>query len=81
MAWRCVRCDKKIFAPRRDNCSYALEWTFTSGLLSTEVRRLSSISDNAVISHLTCEGGSAEFGNKLRYVLKIPDNIIHPLLD
>jgi hypothetical protein len=84
MAWTCQRCLKNIFAPRRNSRNYAMEFKYirSKGELSYELRELTELKDNAVVTHLTCDLPEVEgYQGRVREILKMPTNSVHPLLD
>ena len=83
MAWVCVRCQKRIFEPRKDAIKFAFMWKYIKkhGELFVDLKNLNSIKDKAVITHLECPGTEKPgFKDRMREELKMPSNVDHPLL-
>lgn len=83
MAWVCVRCQKRIFEPRRDAIRFAFQWKYIKkhGELVVDLKNLKEIRPRAVITHLECpKGEEPGFKDRMREVLKMPRGAEHPLL-
>ena len=83
MAWRCVRCEKNIFAPRDDAFSFAMRWTFSRKYkdVNVDIVNLHDMPDNAVVTHLTCKSPETDgFPSRIRKSLQMPKDAIHPML-
>jgi hypothetical protein len=84
MAWRCCKCDKNVFAPRKNSLTFVLEWKYVKKLnqLTADVRMTSQLKDSSVITHLTCDGENDPelFKQRMRAALKVPNDAEHPLL-
>lgn len=84
MAWNCVKCNKKIFKPRRNAVTFVMSWKFnkTQSDLTCEVKNLKDVSDESCISHVVCEGDSEKnFSERVRLFFGIPKKSSHPLID
>lgn len=85
MAWVCVRCSRKIYAPRIDviRPKFGIRWKYVKkrNELTCDVKNLESVKEGHVITHLHCiDGEIPGFKGRMREVLGIPENRDHPLL-
>jgi len=83
MAWMCLRCNKRIFAPREHSISFVIEWKYkkTKKILSADIKNLKVIKERATITHVQCKFPEVDgFDDRLRKTLKIPADFDHPLL-
>lgn len=83
MAWTCVRCLKKIFAPRRGAFKYAMEWRYIKvrSELLCELSKLSDLKEDSIITHLSCDLSEVDgFNDRMKERLKMPADASHPLL-
>ena len=83
MAWVCVRCEQKIYAPRRDAVRFAVVWKYvkTRNHLTADIKNLKEIKDKAVITHITCDiQDTPGFRDRMKQALRIPEERDHPLL-
>ena len=83
MAWRCVRCEKKIYRPRPGAIKFAMTWTYKKKTkeLNTTLVRLEQLGKSSVVTHLHCEHPEVEgFKDRMRVKLRMPPDSEHPLL-
>lgn len=85
MAWVCVRCQRKIYAPRIDSNKpkFVMCWKYVKlrHELTCDVKNLKDVKDKKVITHLHCDDGENDgYKGRMRLALGIPDNRDHPLL-
>ena len=85
MAWVCVRCERKIYAPRVDPArpKFAMRWKYVNRRyeLTCDVKNLNDIRDKHVITHLHCDDGQNDgYKGRMKSALGIPANRDHPLL-
>lgn len=83
MAWTCVRCSKKIFAPREHAVKFVIEWKYAKRkkLLSVDIKNLKAVKNGATITHVQCDEPEVEgFDQRMRECLKVPGDFDHPLL-
>ena len=81
MAWKCIRCEKRIFAPREGSHTFALEWRFspTKKELALNLIKLHDLDAGAAVTHVQCMEIDG-FVDRMKKKLKIPKNVTHPLL-
>lgn len=82
MAWTCVRCEKRIFHPRDGAVKFAMEWKFvkTKGELLVDLRNLTDLKPESVVTHLSCNGDPVDFKVRMREALGMGQDSEHPLL-
>lgn len=83
MAWKCVRCQGKIYAPQERSIRFVVEWSFVRKYseLLCEVRNIKDVKDGAVVTHVSCDRPEREdWLALLRQALRVPPDIDHPLL-
>ncbi len=83
MAWLCVRCQRKIFAPREQAIRFAMLWKYVKirNELTMDLKNLKDIKDNATVTHAPCEIPEVEgFKDRMKASLKMPESADHPLL-
>lgn len=83
MAWVCVRCERKIFAPRESAIRFAMCWKFVKARneLTMDLKNLKDIKDNAVVTHAPCEVPEKDgFKERMKKALQMPEVADHPLL-
>ncbi len=82
MAWTCVRCQKRIFVPRKEAFRYAMTWKFIKSKsdLVVEMKNLKDISPDTVITHLSCDIEKDGFEDRMKSALKMPESSSHPML-
>lgn len=83
MAWKCVRCAKRIFRPRENAIKHAMEWRYikTRRSLTTDLRNLHDLKDDAVVTHAVCNHVELEgFDERMRSALGLPAKLMHALL-
>ncbi len=82
MAWKCVRCDKRIFRPRKNKVGHAMEWRYVKmrRSLTTDLRNLHDLKDGAVVTHAVCNEVELEgFDERMKSALGMPANLMHAL--
>ena len=83
MAWKCVRCGKRIFKPRENTIKHAMEWRYvkTRRSLTTALRNLQDLKDTAVVTHAICILAEEEgFDERMKTALGMPVNSMNALL-
>lgn len=83
MAWRCIRCQKRIFEPREGAIRFAFRWKYVKkhGELSVDLKNLNDIKRKSTVTHLECPKEEEEgFKDRMRRELGMPNNVDHPLL-
>ena len=83
MAWKCMRCGKRIFKPRENAIKHAIEWRYTETRrsLTTELRNLHDLEESAVVTHAACNDDEQEgFDERMKAALELPSNAMHALL-
>ena len=83
MAWKCVRCNKRIFKPREHSMKHAMEWRYVKirRSLTTALRNLHDLKDSSVITHAVCDDAELEgFDERMKLALGMPANVMHALL-
>ena len=83
MAWTCVRCDKRIFEPRKGAIRFAFQWKYIKkhGELFVDLKNLNDLGKRAVVTHLECPSEEvAGFKDRMREKLRMSQHEEHPLL-
>ena len=83
MAWVCLRCQRKIFAPREEAVRYAFQWKYVkkTGELLMDLKNLTAIKNGAIVTHLHCPAEEKPgFKERMKDVLKMPAQREHPLI-
>ncbi len=83
MAWKCVRCEKRIFRPRKNAIKHAIEWQYVKirRSLTTDLRNLHDLKDSSVITHAVCDLAELEgFDERMKSALGMPADTMHALL-
>ncbi len=83
MAWRCLRCEKNIFAPRDDAYAFGMRWTYNRKYqdLAVDIVNLHDMPEHAAVSHLLCKSPATDgFKERVRKILKMPKDSNHPML-
>jgi len=84
MAWECVRCRKKIFAPREHATKFAVTWSFAKGTktLNVDIKNLRKVKPRATVTHIHCsEPDVPGFEERIRRALGLPKAYSHPLIE
>ena len=83
MAWKCMRCGKRIFKPRDKAIKHAMEWRYVNSRrsLTTALRNLQDLKEDAVITHAVCILEEQEgFDERMKSALEMPKNSMNALL-
>lgn len=83
MSWRCVRCQKKVYRPRKNAFKYLFVWRYKkkTAELTMDMKKIQDVKQYAVVTHLHCEHPEVEgFAERMKRKLDMPAESEHPLL-
>ena len=82
MAWVCIRCQRKIYAPQLKAHRYAMKWRYVKKTeeLTIDMANLHKIRDRSTLTHLYCDVPEIDgFKVRMRRALGMSSDRDHPL--
>ncbi len=83
MAWKCIRCETNIFAPRKGAYAFVMKWVYSKKYkdLSVDIISLQKAKPKSIITHILCKNSQTDgFEERMKRAIKMPLISTHKLL-